>query len=204
MRINPVPKVCSTSIRYAFRDEVDPADPDEVHKAVNNALKRTERSDIPSQYDVFAFVRNPFDRIVSCYLNVVKKEPLLRGWYGPFAYISDSETFESFVHKICKVPDMFADRHFRSQHKILYAKNKPLFTMLGHYETFNQDFAHIQKTFHLLDIPHKRNMKKGDWRLYYTPRLAKKIYKRYKKDFLLLGYNDSYVALLDFLKESEK
>lgn len=43
-----------------------------------------------------------------------------------------------------------------------------------------------------------------DYKLYYTEELANIVYRRYQKDFELLGYKNSYYELLNFIKRNPK
>lgn len=197
-----VHKVGSTSIKNAFGDEVEGTE-FSVQKTVNRKLGKRILTPEQETYKKFSFVRNPFDRLVSCYAYKIKSGTHARitGWYGPFARFNDHETFESFARKVCRVPNIFADPHFLPQYATLYKRGKKLYDYLGKFEHFSEDFAPIQKKFGLLELPHMRKANKGDWRDYYTTPLAKKIYKRYKKDVQTFGYEQAYSDLLAYLKE---
>lgn len=201
------PKVCSTSIRHAFRDEIKEDARDlPLENQVKKKLKKHTLTTEQKAYPAFSFVRNPFDRLVSCYLHRVKgKEgsstPLIRGWHGFGATITDNETFESFAHKVANIPDMFANVHFRSQHTFLYKNNKPLFSDLGKFESFDTDVKEFVQRFDLSSVPHANISNRGDWREYYTTPIAKVVYKRYKKDIKLFGYEEAYQDLLSYLEE---
>ena len=144
----------------------------------------------------FAFVRNPFDRLVSCYQNKVVDEyyPLQKRYFG---IIKRNQSFDDFVRGVCKIPDTLSDFHFRSQYSILYDRGEPLVNYVGKLENFEKDFEPIKKKYKL-KVVKKVNVskKRRDYKKYYTPELAKMVYERYKQDVEVFGYEKEYQKLL--------
>jgi hypothetical protein len=83
-------------------------------------------------YFIFAFVRNPLDRLVSCYEDKVKSTKQHHGkYYFDTNYnkifintffgdkFRQDMSFGEFIKLVCKIPDLFADGHFKSQVSIV-------------------------------------------------------------------------------------
>jgi len=63
-------------------------------------------------------IRNPYDRIYSCFLDVKKEKNIM--YYDPnklhkIFRINNNVTFKKFLSKVILIPDYLSDRHFRSQ-----------------------------------------------------------------------------------------
>lgn len=86
-------------------------------------------------YCKFAFVRNPFSRLVSCYQDkVLSSGP--DGLYlkeQTFPGISSEMSFADFVQQVARIPDRLADRHFKSQYANLYHRGKLLVDYIGKF-----------------------------------------------------------------------
>jgi hypothetical protein len=195
-----VPKTGCSSIKSSFTDGTE-NESLPMHKQISRKFHKIYLNRQQKNYFKFSFVRNPFDRVVSCYVHKIEKnENALRGLYLPGIRIKNNETFTSFIHKVSLIPDLFADGHFQSQYSILHRYGKPLYDTLGKFENLIDDFEPIRKTYNLLPLPHIHNMKKGDWREYYTSReLVDMVYNRYKKDIETFGYQDEYQSLLEYV-----
>jgi chondroitin 4-sulfotransferase 11 len=162
----------------------------------HSTLKNAER------YFKFAFVRNPYSRLVSCYIDkAVSKAAYFDGY---IFRLPRNMTFAEFVTKIVKIPDCLADRHFKSQYSVLYRRGKLLVDYIGKVENIEQDWMRVAEKFGFEPRVVRENTstpkdKKRDYRLFYTQELADMVYQRYQNDFELLGYQTAHQELLDFL-----
>ncbi len=154
---------------------------------------------LKSKYKI-AFVRNPFERLVSCYVNKIKEENywgIKKCYYGLF---NSSMSFQEFVERVCAIPDFASDIHFRSQSSFLFLFGKPLFDELGKVENLDEDYKKL--LYDRFDLPPKESYNVSntdDWRKYYSKDLAVKVYKRYKKDFKNFSYNKELDKLINYL-----
>lgn len=141
-------------------------------------------------YFAFTFVRNPFERLASCYQSkyIADREkynkPYLDFDFYMLGIIRRDRGFENFVKKVARIPDRFSDRHFKSQHALVHRESKKELNFVGRYEKINEDFEKLRGQFDLDELPHlnKSETKKADWRDRYTPELVRLIAKRYRKD----------------------
>lgn len=156
----------------------------------------------PERYFKFAFVRNPYTRLVSCYNYWISKSYLYDEY---ILHIPKNITFTEFVKKIVRIPDFLADKHFVSQYSILYQHQKLLVDYVGKIENIEQDWLMVAERFGFEHSIIRENIStpresKRDYRLYYTQELADMVYQRYQNDFELLGYQSAHQELLEFLK----
>ncbi len=163
------------------------------------------------QMYAFTFVRNPFDRLVSCYRSKYiadkKKYHKQRLDFDNYmlGYLKKDKGFDTFVKKISKIPDVLADRHFKSQHALIYEQNTIDLDFIGRYEQLNEQFEIIRKKFDLDPLPHLNTStlkQKDDWKKYYTKDLVDLVAKRYHKD-LAQWYPNEEKKIRDFISENE-
>lgn len=133
----------------------------------------------------FAFVRNPWSRVVSCYCNKVltKCHPAFEECYDKdFAY---------FVDFINRIDVANCDPHIKLQTR-LFPINELDF--IGRLETFSEDLQHVLSMLNINDIPmeHKNSSKHEHYSHYYTERTKKIIAKKYKADIKAFNYQFEY------------
>lgn len=58
------------------------------------------------------------------------------------AYFNQSDSFDRFVNRVSNVPVNMADRHFKSQCRLLYSES-PKMGLVGKIEQLDKDFALI-------------------------------------------------------------
>lgn len=170
-----VPKAASTSVLMAFRkiDKVEKInDWDKYHKSYKSHLK-------------FTFVRNPFDRLASCFRHVIRKgtPETLDSCPGMHRNMS----FEEFVDKIAYIRLEDMDIHFRPQYTFI--PEKPDF--LGKFENINEDFLELCEKIGVRppELTRENTTDKTRFKDYYNDTVISKVINIYKKDFELFGYS---------------
>jgi hypothetical protein len=152
-------------------------------------------------YFKFAFVRNPWDRLVSCYVDkIVRNEvppKLLRSAGRADVEFYPKMPFAEFVETVCRIPDRVANPHFRPQHLTVCGPNgKPMADFVGRFENLREDFARVAQEIGApeLELP-ERNRKfaseeRGSrpYHDFYDARLRDMVYRRYEKDVETFGY----------------
>jgi hypothetical protein len=175
-----------------------------IHDELSRNTLQKLPVDIRNEYDFFTFVRNPFDRVVSCYVDKFIKERSRRrdSMYFDdylFGYLATTKDFSDFVRRIIKIPFFLSDRHFLPQCKLITDQGLPALT-IKKFESLEDDFKSIKDRFKLKDLPHFNYTKKIDWRLFYTKETTELVYRYYKEDVDTFGYKDEYLGLLEFIE----
>ena len=139
-----------------------------------------------ADYFKFAFVRNPWDRLVSCWVDkVVVNKGRLFGFNE--AQSSEMLTFGNFVEFVSTLNVKDCDRHLRLQCEVVDLNN---IDYLGHRETFEGDFREICGR---LEIPceeiESRNVfSRKDYHEYFTDELRERVRTIYRRDIQIFGY----------------
>jgi len=144
-------------------------------------------------YYKFTFVRNPWDRIISCWKDKVKYKQKRFIGFDPWK-IGAGLPFASFAKRISTVSDKDANDHFRSQFYAVSVKGKAFYDWYGKVEQINDDWALLQqlvekrggKLDDLLILNQGRDGK--GYRQYYDQATRSIISKRYRKDILTFKY----------------
>jgi len=136
---------------------------------------------IYKDYFRFAFVRNPWDRLVSCWRDKVVR----RKYFG----LSEGENdFESFIDYIVANVDLeTGDSHLRLQSSLIDLNH---IDFLGRFEKFKDDLTEVMNILDVNAVIKKRNAspRKADYREYYSEQTKDKVAKLYKKDIQIFNY----------------
>ena len=194
----PIPKVANTSVKAALAGVLGLRG--DVHWEIQ--WPWVEPGTIASRYPdwfVFAFVRNPWDRLLSCYLSKIHPQrmddPLLRDGVEPELWkygglFHGKMSFADFVRATAAIPDKEADIHFGSQYLyVADASGKVFVDFLGRFECLADDFAHVCERIGLsARLPHLLRTEHAHYRAYYTPQTECLVSERWARDVDLFGY----------------
>lgn len=151
----------------------------------------------------FTFVRNPFERLVSLYINKfedIEKIEKIGFEYAKYlgGIFDENISFSTFIDVVSTIPDRLSERHFISQHYLI--SNSALdMDFIGKMESINDDYQLVAQKYGLPSLPHKNKSASYEYKSYYTKELLEKVYHRYEKDILNFGYKDLYLQLLEEL-----
>ena len=194
----PIEKVACRSIKTCLAEKLEFTYHD-VHDAAWDYITLDQVSHLKSDYYSFAFVRNPLDRLLSCYSQKFKLgDPTILFWkYGK--KIKPEMTFEQFAEFVISTPDSLSDRHFKSQHLFLYHNNQLVVDHVAKYEQLNSEWLILSKRFDLQDLPHHNPSYKKPFETCYNYDLAIRVSERYAKDIRLFNYESDVQKLLQKL-----
>ncbi len=162
----------------------------------------------------FGFVRNPYDRVLSAYLDKIfapQNSPEKRSQYAPVAVAikawctgqakdqinldQDPVSFEEFVRFIAQQNSYDMDRHWLHQHLTMWHPYLKL-DFLGRLENFSNDMVHVLTELGAPDeirdaVSSKSNASRKDETLtqFYTPNLAGMVFRTFARDFEIYGYD---------------
>lgn len=135
-------------------------------------------------YFKFSFVRNPWDRLVSCYTEKVLDQ-------GRWADIFGAEpSFQHFVRTVASIPDEDADIHWRSQHVNLVDRdNKVVVDFLGRVEEIEDGVHYIAaRTGLKCKLGHYRKSNHRPYTSYYDDETRQLVAQRFAVDIAMFGY----------------
>jgi hypothetical protein len=149
-------------------------------------LKRNLPAGMFESLFTFAVVRNPWDLLVSYY-------HFLRDAEGHVAHVSHRR------RRTARLPDFEAYvRYEIGRGKISQARmvadrsGRVLVNFLGRYESLEADFAHACGRIGIdASLGHANTSLRGDYRDYYTPRLAALVRDHFAEDVERFGYEFS-------------
>lgn len=135
----------------------------------------------------FAMVRNPWDLQVSSYHHIRRERPQL------LENIRDFDQFIRWKLDPERTYQFHLDTSIQSQLDYLVGLHGELLVdFIGHYESLEQDFAHICRRLGIenLRLPHKREARdrKPDYREYYSDALRELVGEYFRRDIDGLGY----------------
>lgn len=211
-----VPKVANSSFKRVLAQAIPglPESRREKSKGKNNtvfsdpAIRRWMRGEHVllckhqlgsyTNYLKLAFVRNPWDRLVSCYTQKIDEQsfddPRKRGVTKSLVdagLYHDEMSFGDFARAVCRIPDERANRHFRSQASFLVDnRGNLLVDEVRRFEELQEGFLYLKSLLGRddLELPHLKRTARRDYREYYDEETAELVGHRYAADLSLFGY----------------
>lgn len=143
-------------------------------------------TDLYRGYFKFAFVRNPWDRLVSCWQNKVVES-------NHFKFADDTlkkmQTFGNFVDFVERQNIEKCNNHIRLQQKLIDMNNVDF---IGRFENFNDDLSKVIEIIGIKPVTITRkniSARRLAYREYYDTGLKEKVAKIYHKDINIFNYD---------------
>ena len=219
-----IPKVANSSMKAAIvdllRDDIPACCYDDRHKTrafIDKSCKKVLRDkrilvrqldEREARHWKFALVRNPIDRLRSCYAQKIKmsdpsglpltndrfesgvSRSLLAKFPGVF---TANMCFADFVDVVCQIPDHKADKHFAAQTAFVCDRQgRLLVDYVGKLENLTSEFEHIKQHCGLpanIELPHRNRSSNKKLDIIVGPTDLQKVKIRYAGDYELFGYS---------------
>ena len=214
------PKAACTTLkatlwRWHLRDADCVVDPAAIHRRTDATFRaprelgfRRFMADInAADYVRFCFVRNPYTRLLSCYLNKIvgrNSEGRLRrdglAFRAKFGFAEDDDIpFAAFVERIASESWYEANPHWRIQtEQLLWGGVR--YDFVGRFESFPAELDRLARELdvdlrrYLLDRRHHATNAHLHVDRFYTPELQARVRDLYRPDFDAFGYDDALPA----------
>lgn len=146
-------------------------------------------------YFRFGFVRNPWARLLSCYMDkivgpTIRDQQFILGQYG----FTPGMPFEDFVRGVAEISDREADGHFVSQFYELGHEGELAVDYVGRFENLPAAWNELRPRYDLPELPwapvgSPRSRFDFDYhKPHYTPELIEIVGRRYSDDVRHFGY----------------
>lgn len=144
----------------------------------------------------FCFVRNPFTRLISCYIQkIVSSEPQRQRLLPVLGLAADAPTpsFEEFARLVSEQEDAARDIHWASQHYLL-RPDLVNYDFVGRMERMAEDLHHVCRRlfitpFEPLDVKMHRVGGVETTAGYYDDALRRLVAQTYARDFEVFDYD---------------
>ena len=209
------PKAACTTLkatlwRWHLRDAACVVGPEVVHRQTDATFRaprelgfRQFMADINSPDDVrLCFVRNPYTRLLSCYLNKIvgrNSEGRLRkdglAFREKFGFAHDDDIpFAAFIDRIASESWYAANPHWRIQtEQLLWGDVR--YDFVGRFESFLPELDRLAREWdvhlrgYLLDRRHHATHAHLHVSRFYTAELQARVHDLYRADFDAFGYD---------------
>ena len=173
-----VPKVCTRTLYYTL-DEFN------IQADAEHTIWCHYHSQRYKDYFKFAFIRNPWDRLVSCWTNKVIR-------YNYFKFSNEMrgkyQNFNNFVGYVEKLNVHSCDQHIRMQSSLIDLNS---IDYIGRFEKFEYDLRQI---FQILGLrvnnieKINESINRRSYREYYDDQLRDRVENVFKKDIQIFNY----------------
>ncbi len=201
-----IPKVACSSIKIALSKllgiKLDGPNGDPHQSTFPLMTPDLERESMFPGLFSFAFVRNPWSRLVSCYRDKIlfeangfthaTKRSGVADCFAHYDAIRPRMLFDEFVEVVASIPDDHADAHFRSQHTFIESVGGRITVdHIGRFETLKTGLRAVQEKTHMPSFSLPRSQATGtgtNYKGFYNAHTRALVERRFDKDIALFEY----------------
>tara|TARA_B100002052_G_C15886579_1_gene601863 strand:- start:4753 stop:5475 length:723 start_codon:yes stop_codon:yes gene_type:complete len=183
-----IPKTAGISLsKSIFGDQSDT-----THLSVRRLRLLFDKNEFNNYYK-FTFVRNPWDKLFSCYryLKNGGDSNYHTNWINN--ELNNYNDFNSFVEKWVNYKNIYTFSHFLPQSWFIVNSNNEInVDFIGRYENLNKDFQKICSELSIkpdLKYYNKSDKIKLNYKDYYNQKSIDIVYKVYKEDIKRFKYD---------------
>lgn len=154
----------------------------------------------------FAFVRNPWDRLLSAFLFLKNGGRNKNDLQWAEQHLSGFRSFDEFVLKWVNRQNIYKGIHFVPQYRFVTTKKitRPDVDFVGFFENINNDYEYVRSRLGFgNDLIHdnKTTEKSGEYQSYYSEKTKNIVSDVYREDIEVFGYNFENTSLESQLKK---
>ena len=181
------PKVMSTAVIEAINIDFFQEIPSRNSSGIVEYITRRELIELSKNRKLVSIVRDPVERLVSCYVQkIVMPDSVFRPFGNYFfqywPVIKPKMTFPEFADAVCTIPDKFSEKHFMSQKRVLGFDANVSFDCIVSI----QNYSLLSKILPSLGTIEK-NVSDKNHMVQCDGLLREKILDRYHSDFEFFG-----------------
>jgi hypothetical protein len=180
-----IPKTAGISLTRTFFPDLH------VSHTPIRIYKMLYQPEVYDSYFKFAFVRNPWDRLVSAFHYLKRGGRTKRDRLWAAANLAPYENFAGFARGWVNQDNVYSYVHFIPQHEFLCDRHLQIeFDYIGRFESIEDDFKYIGQRLRIgTNLPHyNRGAPRPDYRTFYDRETKAIVGRVYRDDIELLSY----------------
>ena len=183
LAIVTIPKVGGSSIKAAVLKMrgIEVEDEDVPHR--HEVLNLCSVNDVPRGFSVFAFLRNPWERLVSCYVQKICTWRCKDQGFNTMG-CNQGMPFNDFIDVVCRKPR--GNPHWQPQSEFI-GRRKSL--RLYDLKEISRGWRHLQEVVPgLPELPHYNKSDHKGYRSYYSDHSRRRVEMLCHREIELMGF----------------